>query len=65
MFRWLQSVEDLKNMGDISCRTENSEGEFCMMLRFTKDCNGSGGEEGGGVKGGEGGIGRGGGERGE
>jgi len=58
MLRWLQSAEDLKNMGDISRRTENSGGQFCTMLRFTKDCNGGGG--GGGARGGERAGGRGG-----
>jgi len=53
MLRWLQSIEDLKNMGDISHRTENNGGQFCMMLQFTKDCNGRGGEGGGGKGGGE------------
>jgi hypothetical protein len=46
MLRWFQSVEDLKNMGDISCRTENNGGQFCTLQRFNKDCNGGGGGEG-------------------
>jgi len=59
MLRWLQSVENLKNMGDISRRAKNSGGQFCMMLRFTKDCNG--GVGGGKCGGGERGVGKGGG----